>query len=118
MSADLINIQVIKQLQALKKNSGTDLLGKLLSIFENDFPKQISEMETALKAKDFETVARLAHKMRSSAGNVGANYISTIAGEIEEQIVDQEVQDEKFVKSGIENMKLKFKESVDAIRAA
>ena len=118
MANQLIDIKIVSQLKALQKSSGADLLGKLLGIFEKDFPVQLNSIKEALNAKDFEKIAQVAHKMRSSAGNVGAAVISKSAGEIEEMIVDQELNDEKKISELIAKMESAYAESLNQIKAA
>jgi HPt (histidine-containing phosphotransfer) domain-containing protein len=44
---------------------------ELLAAFVSEMPKRISTLETALTASDLETLARLAHQLKGSAGGYG-----------------------------------------------
>ncbi len=60
-----------------------DKVKKICDIFIADTPNEIQELEEALNIKDFEVAIRMAHTIKGSSANIGANILREIALEIE-----------------------------------
>jgi len=72
---------------ALERVEGDrELLEELLHLFEDECQNSVEEMRTVWNARDNSTLVRLAHTMKGSAANVGANGISEAARELEMQV--------------------------------
>ena len=69
--------------QELKQLSGPDFINELIDAFLDDAPKMISEMQTALAAKDAESFRRNAHSLKSNANTFGALELGALAKELE-----------------------------------
>lgn len=52
--------------------------------YRRSLPDKLAQLETTLSANDVETVGKLAHKLRGSAGMYGLPDVSAAAGELEE----------------------------------
>lgn len=57
---------------------------ELLEAFVSEMPKRISALEAALAASDLETLARLAHQLKGSAGGYGFPTITDAAKDLEQ----------------------------------
>lgn len=76
---------------AMKNNLGK--VASLISYFLDNFPKEISELEKLAAAKDFKKTEKLAHKMKSEAGNFAALRLTELAGRIESSARKKEGDD-------------------------
>jgi CheY-like chemotaxis protein len=85
---DVLDAQVLEDLRMLEATSGTPLIADLASSFRSDVPDRIAELRTALAGKDYESVRKIAHRLRGSAGAVGANRVFLTATEIETKATD------------------------------
>ena len=69
-------------LAALRDLMG-DGLDDVLRTFVDYMPEQIDSLNSAIDARDAETVFNVAHKMKSSCGSIGAAGLAKLAEEIE-----------------------------------
>jgi signal transduction histidine kinase/CheY-like chemotaxis protein/HPt (histidine-containing phosphotransfer) domain-containing protein len=60
-----------------------EFLAKLVALFLQDIPKQISSLEEALKKNDGLLCERIAHSIKGSSANLGAESIRMVASEME-----------------------------------
>jgi histidine phosphotransfer protein HptB len=67
----------------LKQISGADFINELIDAFLEDAPKMMSEMETALAARNVESFRRNAHSLKSNANTFGATELGGLAKELE-----------------------------------
>ncbi len=65
-----------------------DSINRIISIYVEDFPRTIQDMRSALEQTDLATVARLAHSLKSSSGNLGAMQLVTTSLNLEQMIKD------------------------------
>jgi CheY-like chemotaxis protein len=80
---DVLDAQVLEDLRMLEATSGATLLADLAATFRTDVPARIEELRAAVRARQFDRVQALAHRLRGSAGAVGANRVFLTATEIE-----------------------------------
>ena len=69
--------------EELKQMSGADFINELIDAFLDDAPNMISQMQTALAAKDVESFRRNAHSLKSNANTFGATELAALARELE-----------------------------------
>ena len=69
--------------EELKQMSGADFINELIDAFLEDAPNMISQMQTALVAKDVESFRRNAHSLKSNANTFGATELAALAKELE-----------------------------------
>ncbi len=84
-----VNIDIKDLIPQFMKNRRLDLL----------------ELEVLLEQKDFEKIARLAHKIKGTAGGYGFSQLSTLASELELAV---KKEDEAALKNVIGTMKDHF----------
>jgi two-component system sensor histidine kinase/response regulator len=67
----IVDADQIESLRGMSE-SGENLLAVLVGLFLHDTPMRLATMRSAAEAGDAETLARAAHNLIGSAGNVGA----------------------------------------------
>jgi two-component system sensor histidine kinase/response regulator len=65
------------------KGMGSDLKLKLAELFVRDTGKRLEELRDAFQRGDIPAVARLAHAIKGSAGNLGARHLAQLCADIE-----------------------------------
>lgn len=69
--------------EELKQMSGDDFIDELIDAFLEDAPNMITNMETALAARDVDSFRRNAHSLKSNANTFGAVQLGLLARELE-----------------------------------
>jgi signal transduction histidine kinase/CheY-like chemotaxis protein len=80
---DVLDARVLEDLRMLEATSGTPLIADLAASFRADVPARMEELRTAAGAREMDQVRGLAHRLRGSAGAVGANRVFLTATDIE-----------------------------------
>ena len=75
-------------------------LGRLIELFVNDIPDRIKDLEAQAQSRDWNEVARSAHRLRGAAGCYGFGAITTCAARLEAAVRD--VQPEQLLLSEVE----------------
>ena len=70
-------------LDKLGRSYGAKFVKELIGLFLEHVPKNINAAVAAEKAGDLVALERAVHSVKSSAGNIGAEALLEIAGEIE-----------------------------------
>jgi HPt (histidine-containing phosphotransfer) domain-containing protein len=84
MSTDpILNPHAIQALRDLSPGGGSEFLCELITIYLEDTPKQLAQLEEALARQDLPLVIRSAHTIKGSSGNFGATQVAGTAQEIE-----------------------------------
>ena len=99
-----IDKKSLEALAQLTEKSGKSLVSEISKIYIETSPSAIESMKKALFLKDFETLCREAHTLKSSSMNVGAMDISKISEKIEMIFVNEEPMDQGEVLSMIRNI--------------
>jgi HPt (histidine-containing phosphotransfer) domain-containing protein len=81
----ILNPHAIQALRDLSPEGGEDFLRELITIFLDDTPRQLAELEAALARQDAAGVMRAAHTIKGSSGNFGAAEFARLALAIELQ---------------------------------
>jgi len=69
----------------LRRLGGTALLDKMIELFLSHVEPLVAQAAGSLSAGDLEALERAAHSIKSSAANVGASTLRSIAEQIEQQ---------------------------------
>ena len=72
----------LKALEDIKEFMGNEII-QLLEMFEQETPAILSKMNNALKAKKFSDVEKMAHMLKSTSANIGANGLSFFSRKME-----------------------------------
>jgi len=76
--------QIVDKASAMERlDHDEELYQEILALFLADYPSQIQNLQYAIDLHDQETSHRVAHSMKSAAGNVGAITVSNVARDIE-----------------------------------
>jgi len=62
----------------------SDFMIELVDLFLDDMPEQLDCLRTAIEQADSDSTAKAAHRIKGAAGNVGADRLSQICGELEQ----------------------------------
>ncbi len=71
-------------LSMLEEMDDSEYLSEILDIFLNSTPVELKDMEEAVASDQFETVYKIAHKLKSSTGLLKANELFDVLVKIEE----------------------------------
>lgn len=98
--------------KGLERTEGDEeLLTEMVRIFLDAFPELLAELEKAVMEGDFEAAGRNAHKLKSSAGIIGADRVFTAAKGLENtgRVENKEGKMEETSKK-LEELKLRLEE--------
>lgn len=73
----------LRLIESLKNIGGAKLLGKLLRSFLDNLPVRLAEMRAHLAAGEISAAGRLAHKMKSSTGQLGMTVLQELGQKFE-----------------------------------
>ena len=80
---DMVDRTVLDGLRTLESPGAPGLVGKLLDSFLEDIPRQLADLRQAAQQGDAERLIRLAHKLKGSVANLGANGMVRACIELE-----------------------------------
>lgn len=78
----LLDMEQIEELLFLDGGRG-GVLEKFVAAFNTHVPETIKSLRTAVEAADFAAITASAHKMKGSAGNLGASHLAGICLKLE-----------------------------------
>ena len=70
-------------LERLEKWGGARLSNEIIQLFLDNGPSRVEQIREAMNGEDLDVPERGAHSLKSSAANVGARHLQTIASELE-----------------------------------
>jgi len=73
-------------IRGMQPPGADDILTKVIKIFLRDAPERTQKISLAMAAGDLESIRDHAHYMKSSSGNLGAVYLSSLYKKLEENI--------------------------------
>jgi len=79
----VIDPNAIKSIQALNPEDGGEFLREIVSIYLEDTPLRIAELDQSLAAGDVPKFARAAHSIKGSSANLGAAILRVAAERLE-----------------------------------
>jgi two-component system sensor histidine kinase/response regulator len=79
-----LDANVVAQLRRLRSGDSGDLFTRLVGLFRSTSGDYAVQLQDALTNQDFGLAAGLCHKLKSSAGNIGALAFSQRAGLLEQ----------------------------------
>lgn len=75
---------VIDTLRQLTPPGEPDVLAEILHLFVDEVPKKIRALQSAVQAGDAPLVARHAHSLKGSSGNIGAAALLDVSRRIDD----------------------------------
>lgn len=86
VDADIaIPAQMTEALALIERIGGVELLGKVTDLFRNSANDRMTKLQDAANASDRTQVSRLAHAMKGSAAQVGAESLRVRAARLEQE---------------------------------
>lgn len=82
----LINLSYLNDLA----DNDQDFIHEILSIFRTHTPAELEKLETARLAEDLQAIKSIAHKLKSSAANLGMSETQALFIRIETAVRTQE----------------------------
>lgn len=76
----LLDAKIIAELREVMEEE----FGSLISAFLDDLPLQLDRLQTAVAASDAETIYQIAHKLKSSCGNLGVARLAELFRRLEQ----------------------------------
>ena len=76
-----VDAEVLEMLESLQEPGEPDLIVELITLFLKDTPDRLAELED--RSLDAGHVARVAHAVKGSAGNLGAMVLQDCASALE-----------------------------------
>ncbi len=89
----LLNSEQIASLLQLGREIGVDVLSEAAALFNHEAPRLLGELRQALAAADFPAVKQLAHTLKGSSGQLGAQQFSHLCFELEQQAAARSAAD-------------------------
>jgi len=80
---EILDPTVINGLRELRQPGEPDPLAEVAELFIGDTPPRLQQIETALKNRDFQNLAALAHSLKGSASNLGAKQMANLCLKLE-----------------------------------
>jgi len=87
-----IDLELLGRIRELETASNKGVVARLIAIFSEDAPKLVERIRAGLADQDTEEIARAAHTLKSSSGNLGATGLSAICVEVEEACKTQSIE--------------------------
>jgi HPt (histidine-containing phosphotransfer) domain-containing protein len=79
----ILDPEAIANLRALNPDDPNEFLREIATIFFEDTPKRIVELDDSLRAGDVKKFERAAHSIKGSSGNLGAFALREAAAQLE-----------------------------------
>jgi CheY-like chemotaxis protein len=80
---DVINRGALDNIRALSHDRGDALVQKVIAAYVDDTPKHLQTLRRAIAGMDAGSVRKVAHSLKSSSANVGAETLAQLCKEME-----------------------------------
>ncbi len=81
--APVLNPVLLDQIRSLDESGGDELINKIMCAYLESADNYIHKLEDAMMNEDTDSISRLAHTLKSSSANIGAEKLSEIFKQIE-----------------------------------
>lgn len=81
----IIDSQSIENLRALNPGDNDEFLREIITIYLEDTPQRIAELDQSLANGDIPRFTRAAHSVKGSSANLGASVVRSVAEKLEHQ---------------------------------
>lgn len=88
-----IDSTVLERIRALQQTGQPDLLTRVIDLFLDDIPPILDEIKTSVAQDDLARTRAAAHRIKSSAANLGASGFSEQCRQLEQLARDGEIPD-------------------------
>jgi HPt (histidine-containing phosphotransfer) domain-containing protein len=80
---EVINRAALDNIRALSRERGDALVQKVIAAYVDDTPQHLQTLRRAINVHDPDRVRAVAHSLKSSSANVGAQKLAQLAKEME-----------------------------------
>ena len=102
-----VDVDVLDTLRELADEDTPDFFTDLIQSYNDDAARLGRELLEAIDANDVELVARTAHTLKSSSGNIGAGNLANLCSAIEAQARSHNTLDSVAEKADLVTAELK-----------
>ncbi len=88
-----VDPSALEALRALQAPGAPDIRERVIGLYLQQTPQQLSELRSALDRRETSAVARAAHTVKSSSANVGAVRLSALCRELESVAGEKDAPD-------------------------
>lgn len=81
----VIDPQSIENLRALNPDDQDEFLREIVTIYLEDTPQRLAELDQSLATGDVAKFTRAAHSVKGSSANLGAMVVRSVAEQLEQQ---------------------------------
>jgi len=78
-----LDLDLLRGLEELSPPGPDNLLCELAELFEKTTPQLLSDLKSATTNAQLETVVRIAHRLKGSAANIGAQGMANLCSHLE-----------------------------------
>lgn len=110
-----INWETVKQYSSLTTKDGANLYLKLLSTYKDNIYDELTRIDLGVKESNFEESAALAHKLKSSSGNLGLDTIYSALDRIETELSEGAEKSPLLVRSLLDTIKEDLTDCLDEL---
>lgn len=103
----VIDLEQLHSLRELNEPGEPDLVTELIEIFFHQSPITIQAIEEAVTSSDSSKVEKMAHKLKGSCANLGAEYMRSLCHQMEKKGADD---DKEGLAELLEEIKQAYKE--------
>jgi HPt (histidine-containing phosphotransfer) domain-containing protein len=93
----------LQALERLKEWGGDKLAGQMVRLFLKNTGSRMDQIRTGVSAGDLEEAERGAHSLKSSAANIGAELLRTVATRMESAALDSNIDHARTLMPELEN---------------
>lgn len=111
----ILDRTALESLKDLQVKSGRNFLPELIKLYVDSTPPIIVNMRKHLLSKAYEDLAREAHSLKSSSGNLGARAVEALAKEIEYGIIGEKKLTDEEIHRAIGRIETEFELTTKAL---
>jgi HPt (histidine-containing phosphotransfer) domain-containing protein len=82
----------VQALERLKEWGGDKLAGQMVRLFLKNSGARMDQIRTGVSQSDAEEAERGAHSLKSSAANIGAEHLRTLATQVESASLEDDLE--------------------------
>jgi HPt (histidine-containing phosphotransfer) domain-containing protein len=111
-----INWGTIDTYKNLKTKDGQSLLAKLLNTYSEKVFEELGSIKTCNQKEDFENAGKIAHKLKSSSGNLGLQSVYEGLNKIEILSNEPSTKTKDDIAALIQSIEVDINEALPSIR--
>jgi HPt (histidine-containing phosphotransfer) domain-containing protein len=101
-ASEVLDRKVLDQLRKVLTNGKPELLSRVINLYLAESPKLVQKLRQAALASDAPEIARSAHSLKSSSGNVGAKLLSRYCEDVEACVRRADTEEARRIVAQIE----------------